>query len=348
MTSERFLVIRFSSLGDIILLTPLFRAIRRQYPGARVDFLTSTTFADLCCNDPHIDRIIAFDRSKPAQAELKRIRQLYRSAGYDWVLDAHHSLRSRLLLASCHGPLLSFNRRIVHIDKRSWQRNLLLLTGINCLKATDSQRLEYLKLLKPDGHFYPEDQQTALYPGAAEKQRIDNLLHQYGLFGQPLVAIGPGASFPGKCWPKERFLETAKHLIDGGYPVVLVGGAQDPEPGWISARTSDHAVDLAGRLSFLETAELMRHCRLVISNDTAVVHFGEAMGVPAIALFGPTVAEFGFAPFLAQSRLLAVDLSCRPCSRNGKGRCHNAIHRRCLTEIQVGEVLKEALQILAR
>lgn len=345
MDIKRILIIRFSSLGDIILLTPLFRETRKRFPAVKIDFLTSTTFATLCSNNPHLNRIITLERTKGLK-EVNRVIQQNLANNYDLILDAHRSIRSRLLLLRWFGWSYFLTKRISRIDKRSFKRNLLILTGVNLLKNHLNQRQAYCLLLKRFTDLSQQNTHTELFPGEREQQHVNQLMAQFQLNNAKLIAIDPGASFSGKCWPKEHYLELIAMLQQRGYKVILVGGEKNQEALWIYRNSKQKPVNMTGLLSFLDSAELLRHCQLSISNDTALAHFAEAMEKPAISIFGPTSKEFGFAPFLEKSKLIEIPLKCRPCSRNGKGKCRNKIDRQCLGEIPVETVLKEALQIL--
>lgn len=342
---NHILIIRFSSLGDIILLTPLFREVHRLFPNAEIDFLTSTTFAGICANNPHINQVIAIDR-KGGSEPLKQFMVNHPPDTYDLVIDAHRSLRSRLLLLKWLGILNRFQQKTVSINKRSFKRNLLLSTGINLMKGAVSQRKAYLNLIRHLDKKDDPDTRTELFPSSTDIKRAQKIIQENRLEGQKIVALGPGASFPGKCWSKESFLALCTSLQKEGYPVVLLGGKGEEEPVWIENNSDKKLLNLAGELSYLETAAILDHCALVISNDSAVVHFAEAMQVPAIAIFGPTTREFGYGPFLPKSRIMEVDLKCRPCSRNGKGKCSNTIQRQCLVDISVQSVLEAALHTL--
>lgn len=345
ISPNRILIIRFSSLGDIILLTPLFRELHRVFPEVRIDFLTSTTFAGVCANNPCIDRIIAIERTK-GMKDLDDFIHSNPPANYGLILDAHRSLRSRLFLIKWMGLFNGLSHKISHIDKRSFKRNLLLSTGINLLRSAVSQRKAYLDLIPERFVKDMLTSDTELYPSAENRQFAERLVKKNGLEDQRLVALGPGASFEGKCWGKENFLELSERLQQAGKRIILLGSETETEPVWITENSRNAPLNLAGHLSYLETAALLEHCSLVISNDTAVVHFAEAMGVPAIAIFGPTSLEFGYGPFLEKSRVMQTELKCRPCSRNGKGRCSNRIQRQCLIDITVETVLDASLQIL--
>ncbi len=347
ITLNRVLIIRFSSLGDIILLTPLFREIHKHFPGVQIDFLTSTTFAGVCANNPHINQIIALDRTKGISA-LNRFISENPQDHYDLIIDAHRSLRSRLLLMKWLGIFSGFSQKTALMNKRSFKRNILLQTGFNLMTNAVSQREAYLNLIKRLTGPLKLASETELFPDQTEKESASNIVREHQLKEGKVVALGPGASFQGKCWPKESFLELSEALQNAGYQVILLGSREEIEPPWIFENSRKKPLNLAGELSFRETAAILEHCHLVVSNDSAIVHFAEAMQVPALAIFGPTVRGFGYAPFLNQSRIMEINLKCRPCSRNGKGRCKNRIQRQCLREIRVERVLEASLQILGR
>ena len=344
---DRILVVRFSSLGDIILLTPIFREIKTVFPDAKIDFLTSTTFGSICQNNPQIDQIIQLDRQKGTD-DFARVKKLCISNRYDLIFDAHQSLRSRLLLVTLRGPFYRFRSGVFCIDKRSFKRNMLLRTGINLLRNAVAQREAYCQLLSEFVELKQMATNTELFPGESDNKRIAEIYNREELADKKLVALGPGSSFPGKCWPKEYYLELADLLQKEGYTVILLGSPDEIEPKFIYDHAKQQPVNLAGELSILESAELLRHCQLSISNDSAIVHMAEAMGTPAISIFGPTVKEFGYSPYRTHSRRIEISLKCRPCSRNGKGECKNRIERQCLREIPVSRVVESALQILNR
>ncbi|MDT8447081.1 MAG: glycosyltransferase family 9 protein [bacterium] len=341
---KKILAVRFSSIGDLVLTTPFYREVKALFPDAELHLITSREFAAIFAGNPHIDRLIPFDR-KAGSAELDAQAAAIEAEGYDLAFDLHRSLRSRLLLRKGLGKS---GVKVHHVDKRSFKRNLLLSPlKINLFKEASPQRLEYLKLLARYAGGRPLNGATALFPGPQERAEVETILAELKAEGKPLVALGPSASFALKCWPKESFLALGLALDQMGVQVVLLGGAADQEPRWISEQSGGRLVDLAGRLSFLGSAELLRWARLAVSNDSTVVHFAEAMGTPVVAIFGPTATEFGFAPFLPQSRVMERELSCRPCSRNGKGRCINKEQLACLKGISVEQVLAAVRPLLA-
>jgi len=338
---KKILVVRFSSLGDLILTTPFYRELKRLFPKAQVDLLTSRTFAPLFEGNPHLTQVWEFDRKDSAQLDLWA-RQI-KAQDYDLAFDLHRSLRSRLLLFKAFG---AFSPKVKKIDKRSLNRNLLLAFKINRFQGPQAQRRAYLKLLEPLAQGLKLQGHTELFPSPQAQTKAKAILAQTGLEGKPLVALGPSASFGLKCWPKESFLELGLELAERGFGLVALGGPGDLEPPWLEEASQGKIKDLSGKLDFLESAALLSQATLAVSNDSAIVHFSEAVGRPVLALFGPTVQEFGFAPFLPQSLGVERDLPCRPCSRNGKGKCRIKDTQACLVGLsarQVGELALERL-----
>jgi len=344
--AKKILIIRFSSLGDLILTTPFYRELKKQEPKAELHLVTSTSFSALLKGNPHLHRIYELDRreGKPAFAAL--LKEL---KGQDWdlVFDLHQSLRSRLLLGKLFGWAYRLRPYIHCMDKRGLKRWMLLSFKINWMKGFQSQRENYLTLLQAAYPSAKLKNHTELFPDSDAKQKIKTILTETCPNEKPLIALGAGASFPLKRWPKEYFLQLGHSLLEKGYQPILMGGEGEEESEWIAEKGEGKFIDMTGQLSYLETAALLEKCQLAISNDSAIVHFSEAMKTPALAIFGPTVKEFGFGPFLKQSLLMERDqLSCRPCSRNGKGKCSNGETLACLQDILPEDVLTEALKRL--
>tara|TARA_E500000331_G_C17043431_1_gene620648 strand:- start:176 stop:691 length:516 start_codon:yes stop_codon:yes gene_type:complete len=155
------------------------------------------------------------------------------------------------------------------------------------------------------------------------------------------IAIGASASYPLKRWPLQYFKEIISILIKQDFPVLLVGGANEQENTNLEHYFSGSVTNASGKFTTLESAELLRHARIVLTNDTSISHIAEAMQTPAIVIFGATVKEFGYTPFLNESTIVETNekLSCRPCSSDGRGRCRNPEKLRCLTSITPDMVL---------
>ena len=350
----KILVIRFSSLGDLVLSTPVYREIKRVYASSHLTLLTSQGFGEVLANNPHCDQILYHPR-KERFSELQALIQKLKQQQFDLVYDAHGSLRSRWIVWNLKPEA------VWRINKRVWQRFLLMnfkLKGfrINLLSHTLSQREYFLEALQKHTSIALASY-TELFPSKSDFKKIQQLMEEYGLQDQRFVCIAASASFPLKCWPLEYYQEVVETLLKENWRVVLVGGKSEPETLELLKHFENKAarrgnlsevVSFAGKLSFLESAALLKFATLTLGNDTSVGHIAEAMGTPALCIFGPTTQEFGYAPFLKESRLLetSLNLPCRPCTRNGKGKCHLGASHICMTSLSARTVQGHLLRKL--
>ena len=330
---NKILVIRFSSLGDLILTSPIFRELRRIFPGANLNLLTSVGFGDVLDNNPHLDRIIKHPRKENFE-QLNQLIEELQAEEFDLIYDAHRSMRSRWIVSRLTAFGMKRQPAVWKIDKRTLNRKLLIHLGWNRLQQGLSQREQWLLPLKQHAP-HGLDASTELFPDQEDIDLIETLLSEHNLMPRGFIAIGPSASQPLKCWPLLHFTHLTEMLIQSGWKIVLVGGPDEPEPELLEEEFGDKIINLAGRLSPLQTAELLRNAKYLVANDTSLVHLAEAMGTPSTAIFGPTVREFGYAPFLAESKLMetSLPLSCRPCTPNGRGLCKNPETLVCLESV---------------
>lgn len=342
--SLKILIIRFSSLGDIILTTPVFRELKKIYPESHLTFLTSEEFGGMVANNPYIDQIIYHVRQESWQ-ELNQLIQSLQKLSFDLIYDIHRSLRSRWICWKLQRNFFKKQPALWKINKNGWKRTLLVHWKINMLKHSISQREIYLKPLQSHTSQLL-DSSTELFPSEEDKTQIQAILKKNQLIPKKFICIGPSASFPGKCWPLEHYQALISCLLEQKWDVVLVGGKKEEEPQHLKQIFGNRIHNMAGETRLLESASLLDSAALVVSNDTSIAHMAEAMGVPILTIFGPTVREFGYAPFLKQSVLIEQDLPCRPCTRNGKGECKIAQKRLCLTSITPQSVYAQVQHIL--
>ncbi len=333
---QNILVIRFSSLGDLVLTTPVYRELRRCFPQARITLLTSAGFGEILANSPHLDEIHYHPRQETRE-ELDRLTRWLTERRFDLLYDLHASLRSRWI--SMQLQLAGSSPEVWRISKRSLRRSLLIRMQLNLLRGARSQREQWLEPLR---RFVgrPLEAHTELFPSELDQGAVAALMQQHGLESKCFVAVGPGASYALKRWPPEHYERVIRQWLEQGRRVVLVGGPGEVEPDQLRLRLGPEVVNLAGQLQLLESAELLRHAQRVLCNDTSIAHIAEAMGTPVDVLFGPTVREFGYAPFLAESHLLEppLPLLCRPCTRDGRGECTNPQMLQCLHSITPEQV----------
>lgn len=331
---RRVLLIRLSSLGDILLMTPLLNLLRAACPWAQIDVLIKAEYSDLLRAHPGITRLLTFDSRQP----LLRMARRLRADQYDLALDLHCTPRSQMLLrvlrARCK---LTYNKRV-------FRRALLVRLGWNTLRNLTPVPELYaapLRRLKIKGHLGPPTMHLDSGSRKAAEDRIARCLPE--AFDRPLLAVAPGARWPTKRWPVDRFAAVAQELAqESGAAIVILGGRDEAQLASALCEILDVPVlNGAGNLSLMDSAALLSRCRLLISNDSGLMHMATALQVPVVAIFGPTVQEFGFYPFQARAEVVSEPLPCRPCSTKGSMRCPK-VHHACMQDISSARVLASA------
>ncbi|MDG2198610.1 MAG: glycosyltransferase family 9 protein [SAR324 cluster bacterium] len=331
-----------------MLTTPIYRELRKVYPDSRLTLLTSEGFGRVLENNPHLDEIIYHHR-KETRNDLKELIDQLRLQKFDLIYDIHNSLRSRWIgwQLKCHVPKLEHWL----IEKRTLARELQIRFGWGQFFNGRSQREQWLEPLQRH-HSGKLLTKTELFPRAADKNCVEAWLNQNGLQDKSFICIGASASFLLKCWPIQNFKQLIERIIQSGVSVVLVGASGESETEELAEyfKGSQDVFSAAGIFTILQSAALLEMANAVIANDTSIVHLAEAMGTPSIAVFGPTVKEFGYAPMLAQSMLIETDLAlrCRPCSRTGKGTCKNREQQICMYSISTQKVWDAAQLLLPK
>ncbi len=339
---NKILVIRFSSLGDIVLTTPLFKKLKRAYPNATVDIVVKKEFQDIVIENPHINTVHAFDNSK-GFAGLRAFIQKIKQEKYDLYIDLHRSLRSRILLFSVSGKKIKYSkdtlRRIALLNLR-WNLYHTMprkiedyLTPLKQISLDTT--LEATQMLFSDQDLQ-KAQNTAIEIFTKKISQIQNGYTKSTT--SPIIGIAPGAAHFLKKWPLEKYKELVYLLYEKFQAMFYVfGGPQDIE--------CDHLgdlplpiVNLQGKLSLKQTAALISKCEILIGNDSGLSHVAEAVDTDAFVFFGPTTRHFGYAPYRKTSHVFEKELTCRPCSRNGRGKCKNKSLKKCLEDISSTEV----------
>lgn len=332
----RILLVRFSSIGDVLLTTPLIRVLRARYPGAMISALTKAPYAPLLADNPHLNDILRID----ARHSVARLAREIRQRNYTHLLDLHGNLRSRVLRLLVPGRWSGF-------DARRKARRLLIRYKRNSYRSDVPVPERYFEAAASLG-VTPDGLPAELHLHPMAQARAEEWLGRQGLnSGTRFVAVAPGAAHSTKRWPPDYWRQLVRQMSGEGYGVVALGGADDgPLCASIIESASGPAVSAAGALGLQETGAVLRHAAAAVAGDTGVMHIATAVGTPVAAMFGPTVREFGFFPYLARARVLERDLGCRPCSSKGTLRCPLA-HHRCLREIAPDEVAAAVRELSA-
>jgi heptosyltransferase-2 len=319
------LVIQTAFLGDVVLTTPLLAVLAARH--GPVDVVTTSAAAPLLETHPAVRAVIRYDkrgRDRGLAAMLGLSRRLA-AARYDVAYLPHRSLRSAALAFLARVP-----RRVGFAD--GWP---LLYTETRRRPRTGHEIDRLLAL----GDAPPGAVSPRLHPQPQDERVVDRCLTEAGIEGD-FVALAPGSIWGSKRWP--HFQELAARLADR-VAVVVVGGMEDAELGQSIAAavrgSGGRVLDACGRLTLLQSAALIGRARLLVTNDSAPLHFASALGTRIVALFGPTIPEFGFGPIGAGDLALGVtELVCRPCSDHGPPVCPLG-HHRCMRDLPVATVV---------
>jgi lipopolysaccharide heptosyltransferase II len=307
----KILIIRLSSIGDILLTTPLIRSIKKKNPALQIDFVLKEEFFELMLNNPYLTNIYKYTKHSFEKQIL--INSLI-SNDYNLVIDLQNNLRSREITRPLHC-------RIFRFKKNSINKFLLVHFKINKLKDAPQIPVRYAETADVE-----LDSEGLDFFTASEPDKKLKACEKY-------IGLCPGSKHFTKRWPKEYFIELGKRLEFIGYKIVLFGGLEEVELCFEMEKQFTNAINLCNN-SISQVASDMKMCRAIYSNDSGLMHLASAVKIPVISFFGSTVREFGFFPYKAKSIALEIEnLSCRPCTHIGRKTCLK-IHFKCMKEIK--------------
>jgi lipopolysaccharide heptosyltransferase II len=315
---NNILVLQTAFIGDAILTLPLIQVLKKNYPNASVNVVVVPRTVDIFSHHPAISQIIPYDKRGKDGGLIGfwRLRNQLRAKNYDLIVSPHRSIRSAFL-----AWLLKPNVRI-GFDRSAGR---FLFTRIVHYNPTDHEIDRNLSLLNPLSLTINKNELPHLYPSAEDEQAVDSVLGSFGLNKENhLVTAAPGTIWNTKRWPADRFAAMCKRLSSECSAVLLVGGKEDSALCEDIAEMSKakNVFNIAGKFSLLQSAELIKRSRVLISNDSAPMHLAVAVGTPVVAIFGATVPEYGFAPRGAHDIVIETKgLTCRPCSIHGGKTC---------------------------
>jgi heptosyltransferase-2 len=341
MMISKILIIQTAFLGDVILCTPLIKAIRKLFPNSFISFLLIPQTKNILENNPHLNEIIVYDkkgREKGVKNFFRMVEKI-KKRNFDLAIIPHRYLRSALLAYLAKIPQrigfdksigsFLFTKRVTY--QNNWhevERNLSLLSDFNH------------GLL---------DRTPELFPGSEDFSYASQLLRDSGVKeNDKMVGIAPGSVWATKRWLPERFAEVSDFLIEeAGAKVIFLGSKEDEKLcSEIAKLMEEKPVILTGKTNILQSAAIISKCEVILSNDSAPVHIASAMRKPVVAIFGSTVPEFGFAPYGEGNIIIEKKMKCRPCGIHGENRCPKK-HFKCMTEITTQEVFEALLTKLS-
>jgi len=339
------LVIRLSSIGDIIITTPVLSALRQKFPDAAIDFVVKKEFRELVADHPAVNHVWTFDKDSGFNG-LKSLRKELDKQSYDLIVDLHRNLRSTYLRV-CTKAFCKRGYR-----KRTLARLMLKKFRVNLLKNAPAVCDRYFTALEDFG-VEREDRKPEFFISPETCKRVSELLKEKGLDPDGgHVCLAPGARYPTKQWFAEGYIEAGASLSKNGKAVVLVGDGPDEKVcSFIEEKLKEKGakcLDLAGRLGIAESAAVVKKASVVISNDSGLMHIADALDRPLVAAFGPTTRELGFYPQGDKARVVEVQgLACRPCTLHGDRECPEG-HHNCMRMIGPDQVVGEAEKMMEK
>jgi len=321
---QKILIIRLSSLGDVLLTSPLVRTIKKLYPQINIDFIVRKEYEDSVKYSPYIKNIISISRDYNSDDLRDKIKQ----NDYSLIIDLQNNIRSRRLTKTSASTIVKYKKPYL-------KRLLLVMFKINRYQNIIPIPVRYANSIP---NFNLDEQGLEIFlPENIECKIKDNIDY---------IGFCPGSRHKTKMWPEKYFVELGNELAKKNFTVVLFGGKDDQE---ICANISNQisgAIDLSNDNDLIDLAANMKKCKTVISNDSGLMHAALSVKVPVIAIFGSTVKELGFTPYKGNNLILENNsLSCRPCSHIGLDECPKR-HLNCLKEISPAFVYQETIKFI--
>jgi len=322
---KKILIIRFSSIGDIVLTTPVIRCLKQQLGDVEIHFLTKIQYFPIIENNPYISRIFTIEQ------KIDEVLFELNNQDYDHIIDLHKNIRSQGVVFKLQKPSSSFNK----INFNKW-----LLVNLKVNHLPDIHIVErYFKAVDLLGI---KNDEAGLDYFISEKDLIDitSIPEQFqnGYIGWVI-----GGNHNTKIYPAEKIIEVCNGIR---YPVILLGGKEDfEEAEKIKNEIGDRIFNACGKFSLNQSASLVQQSSKIITNDTGLMHIAAAFKKEIISIWGNTVPEFGMYPYMPKcsnkSTILEVkNLKCRPCSKLGYKKCPKK-HFNCMNKIDTEQILQQ-------
>lgn len=309
MKKTKFLILRFSSIGDIILTTPVTRCIKTQYPNAEIHFATKESFKVLVENNPYIDQFHLLGKS------LNEFIQSLQTEKFDFIIDLHNNLRTSIIKMSL------FSAKSFSFDKLNLRKWLLVVLKINQMPNVHIVD-RYLDTVKSLGI---KNDLNGLDFFIPEKDKVQ--------INESYVAYAIGGQHYTKKLPISRIIEVCQKINS---KIMILGGKDDsPAAEEIEKALGDKIINACGKYNLNQSASFIQHAEYIISHDTGLMHIASALKKRVISIWGNTIPEFGMYPYLTEFSIIEnKNLSCRPCSKIGYAKCPKG-HFKCMHDLNL-------------
>lgn len=322
----KFLIIRLSSIGDIVLTTPVIRCLKKQVPNSIIHFITKPQYVEILKFNPYIDKIHVYENFHKTIEEIK-------AEGFDYIIDLHKNLRSKRIINKI--KILDFS-----FPKLNFEKFLIVNFKINKL---------------PDIHIVDRYfEAVKLFDVKNDNKGLDFFLDEFikqELFSKSIIlpekyiAFAIGAQHNTKKLPTAKIIEICNKI---NCKIVLLGGKEDSANSSLIKESCNNTIDLCGKISLQASAYIVKESFAVITHDTGLMHIAAAFKKNIISVWGNTIPEFGMSPYLSgeSSKIFEInDLKCRPCSKLGKKKCPKK-HFKCMNKQNSDKIAEYINQLL--
>jgi len=328
--NKNILVIQTAFIGDLIMSTSIFPALKEIFPKSTIDVVTIQASSIILKNNPYVNNVFTFDKKNTFKSKINSffdLVKILKSNKYDIGISIQHSITSSLLMLLSNIKYKVGNQRMKFVDK-----NIQIPKGLH-------NKDRVLSLLKAftDKEF---DNSTEIY----FNNKID-IKNQLIKNNKKNICVAPGSVWETKKLPTNKYIEIINNLTD--YNIYLIGANNEKIicDEILYNVSHENIVNFVGEFNLLESAELIKHSDLLLCNDSAPLHIGNAVNTPVFAFFGPTVKRFGCYPYREKDQMIEVDLDCRPCGKHGSNKCPLG-HHRCMNGIKVEDVINKVNNLL--
>jgi heptosyltransferase I len=364
---RKILLIKLSAVGDVIHTIPVLNKLRRRYPSAQLDWLVTPAIAELLRHNPAITNVIEFAREDwsrpwtPAPfVSYTRLAAKLRANAYDLVVDMHGQFRTAVFALATGAPVrIGFDRPRARVwdasprtfsaeaRKHAWQGaregSWLAYTDHIPVPTLDLHAVDRYLSVGPILGFEegPPDFSFPIPPAASAN--IESLLCRHDIAGAPLVVMAPGTIWETKHWGTDKFAEVARHFLQKGFAVALMGSRRERAICEEVARLAPGSVDVAGETTLTELAALVRRSAISVTNDSGPMHLAVALGRPVVSVFGPT-DPIWIGPYGRADAVLRAGVPCSPCLLRQLSRCrHDHV---CMENVSARAVIERMEHVL--
>ena len=320
----KILIIRLSSIGDIILTTPVIKAFKEKYPESQIDFLVLSQFRDTIRGNPYLNKVHLLDKNKnDGYSKIREFAKGLKKENYDYVFDLHDKLRSRIISKT-------IGVKTYRYKKRKFWKSILVKIGMIKYRVDNTIIKNYFGAFK-DFKLDYNGENLGFYFDEKDLEEVKDW-KGYGV-------IAPGASKETKKWPAEYYGELAEKLyLKYNKPVLILGGTEDKGLAKIiMEKAKDGVIDLTEKLTLKESGALLSQSHYLVCNDSAPFHMGRAFKVPAFVFFGPTSPKMF--EFNDTDNLMYHSENCSPCSLHGDKKCNKG-HFNCMRKVTPDMAMK--------